>query len=203
VKGERLLGVACCVLATALVGCGGSSGSTAHTGTTATRSQTSVAESGSTQEQHGAASAEARAPTRRGSGFAPNPYREPGTPGPHPGAKVDRVIVHDIKIGRGTAVRPGDSVWADYIAANYTTGHKFLRAWGHGPFGTENMGLVSPNWMRGLIIGMTGMRPGGRRTILVPRRLSDLADADRAGNSYHEIVYWDVVLREVDPRPTG
>jgi hypothetical protein len=105
--------------------------------------------------------------------------------------------VREIKRGRGPAARPGDSVDADFIAANYTTGDKFLKAWRDEHYGTENMLLQVPNWMRGLVVGMTGMRPGGRRVIIVPRRLSDVDDPDRVGYSYRQIVYWDVVVRRV------
>lgn len=99
-------------------------------------------------------------------------------------------------------MRPGNSVWADFIESNYTTGHEFMRAWGGEPWPTANVPLVPNVWMRGLIIGMKGMRPGGRRTIIVPARLSDVDDGDRVGNSYKEIVYFDLVLRKID-QPAG
>jgi peptidylprolyl isomerase len=118
---------------------------------------------------------------------------------------VRRLIVREVKRGRGPAVRPGDQVWADYIEANYTKGMRFNGGWKHGA--TENLVLIHDVWMRGLIRGMTGMRAGGRRQIIVPRHLSDVhpGDGDRAGYSYRQIVYWDVVLRQVvshnRPRP--
>jgi len=144
---------------------------------------------------------EARAtPTRtqpsRRTAYAPNPWKEPPAPPPHPGARIDRVIVHDVKLGRGLAVRPWDSVEADYIEANYTTGRKFLWGWGRGRSG--DFVLTPYVSMRGLIRGMTGMRPGGRRTIIVPRPLSDVNDPDRRGTSYRQIVYFDVVLRRIN-----
>lgn len=180
--------VCCCLLVALLAGCGGDSTTTSSTPTRAAASTTS----GATDEQ------EFRQQTERE--FAANPYREPGAPKAHPHAHVNRLIVRELKRGSGPAVQPGDSVYADYIAANYTTGRKFLRAWRHKRFGTENMLLQEPLWMRGLIVGMTGMRPGGRRVIIVPRRLSDIHDPDRAGYSYRQIVYWDVVLRSVQPQ---
>jgi len=194
-RGERwLLAVCCCLLAAPFAGCGGDSASSSSPSKTTDAAAVTQTTRTTTQ----AASAED--PER---GFAPNPYREPKSPGPHPHARIDRLIVHELRRGRGLAVRPGDSVWADYIAANYTTGDKFLSAWGHGQFGTENMLLRVPDWMRGLVVGMTGMRPGGRRVIIVPRRLSDRDDPDRAGNSYKQVVYWDVVVRSVQPAPKG
>jgi FKBP-type peptidyl-prolyl cis-trans isomerase len=193
VRGKRsLFAVFCCLLAMAFAGCGGDSTSS---------SSTTSAQDAATQPSADASSGSEAAGEGPESSFAPNPYREPGTPGAHPHASVDRLIVREVKRGRGLAARPGDSIYADYIGANYTTGHKFLRAWGHGTFPTEGMLLQVPNWMRGLVVGMTGMRPGGRRIIIVPRRLSDVDDPDRP-NSYHQIVYWDVVLRLVQ-HPQG
>ncbi len=110
------------------------------------------------------------------------------------------MIVRDVKRGSGPAVRPGDSVMMDYIEATWTNGHEFMRAWGGEPWPTAEVGLTSPSVMQGLIDGMTGMRLGGRRRILVPRRLSDVHDPDRAAYSYKQIVYYDVVLRAITSR---
>ncbi|HEX4806635.1 MAG TPA: FKBP-type peptidyl-prolyl cis-trans isomerase [Conexibacter sp.] len=178
-----------CALAALIAGCG--SGTQLGAPRAASRASSRPA---TTQSTTPAAAPEA--------GFAPNPYHELGSPGPHPGAHVTRLIVREIKRGSGPAVRPGDSVYADYIEANYITGLKFLRAWDHHRFGTENMLLRVPDWMEGLVQGMTGMRPGGRRVIIVPPRLSDHNDTDRRGRSLDTTVYWDVVLRKVD-RPNG
>jgi FKBP-type peptidyl-prolyl cis-trans isomerase len=127
--------------------------------------------------------------------FAPNPYHEPPSPGRHPGARVGRLIVHEIKQGKGPAIHGDANVWMDYIEANYTSGYEFMRVW--GPHRAASMSLSS--MMRGMLLGMQGMRPGGRRTILVPPQLSDVepGDADRRGKSYREVVYFDVVLRSV------
>jgi FKBP-type peptidyl-prolyl cis-trans isomerase len=192
VRGERsLLVVCCCLLASVFAGCGGDSTSSSNT--------TSAARAATPAGARTTPALEAREQIERD--FAPNPYREPTAPEAHPHARVERLIVRELKRGRGPAVEPGDGVYADYIEANYTTGEKFLRAWKHRTFGTENMLLQVPNWMRGLVVGMTGMRPGGRRIIIVPRRLSDVDDPDRVGHSYRQVVYWDVVLRSVEPRP--
>jgi hypothetical protein len=89
-------------------------------------------------------------------------------PRAHPGVEVDRLVVRNIKQGSGRAVRPGDGIWADFIEANYTNGRRFYWAWVRiGP----DLRLTTDSWMRGLILGMTGMRPG--------------------------VVYWDVVLRSI------
>ncbi len=180
-----------CALAALIAGCGSGTQLGAHRA-----ASTAAAQPATTQTT---APGQAQRPE---AGFAPNPYPELGSPGAHPGAHVTRLIVRDVKRGSGPAVRPGDSVYADYIEANYITGLKFLRAWDHHQFGTENLLLRVPDWMEGLVEGMTGMRPGGRRVIIVPPRLSDHNDTDRRGRSLDTTVYWDVVLRKVD-RPNG
>jgi hypothetical protein len=189
--GGRSLLVAGCVLAALLAGCGGSSTGSRAPVTAAVTSPTTQAQPSSTEDEQ-------PAPPK----LAPNPVKEPteASVRPHPGARVARVIVHDVKRGTGPAVRPGDGVEMDYIESNWTSGHKFMRAWGGPPWPTAEVILRPDLVMRGLIIGMTGMRVGGHRRILVPRRLSDVNDSDRRGNSYKEIVYYDVVLRAITTR---
>lgn len=169
----------------AIAGCGGSTSHAPSTSTAAVAAQT-----------------ETQPPPPPKPKLAPNPWREPREAQihPHPGARVEHVIVHDDAKGTGAAVRPGDSVKIDYIEANWTSGHEFMRAWGGEPWPTAEVPLTSDAVMKGLIIGMTGMRVGGHRRILVPRGLSDVHDSDRAGNSYKEIVYYDVVLRAITNR---
>jgi hypothetical protein len=100
------------------------------------------------------------------------------------------VIVHDVKVGSGRPVRPGDWVFTDSIEADYVTGSELNRSWRHNPIG--GWILTPVERMRGLLIGMTGMRPGGRRRIVVPR---DLSGTEPAHLYYRKIIYWDVVLR--------
>ena len=187
--GGRSLLAAGCTLAVliAIAGCGG----TSHAPSTTAASTTAAA-----------AQTEAEPPPPTSPKLAPNPWREPREAEihPHPGVRVEHVIVHDVKRGSGPAVRPGDSVMMDYIEANWTSGHEFMRAWGGEPWPTAEVGLAPDSVMKGLIVGMTGMRVGGHRRILVPRQLSDVNDADRRGNSYKEIVYYDVVLRAITSR---
>ena len=187
--GGRSLLLAGCTLAISCAGCGGASST--HTDAPAPAAQAASSET-------------TPAPPR----LAPNHWREPTEASlrPHPGAKVAHVIVHDVAKGHGPAVRPGDVVRMDYIESNWTSGHEFMRAWGGEPWPTAEVQLTPDAVMRGLIIGMTGMRVGGHRRILVPRRLSDVNDSDRRGNSYKEIVYYDVVLRAItirDGRPVS
>lgn len=183
VLGGRSPLAAGCTLAVliAIAGCGGTSHAPSTSATAA------------------AVQTEAEPPPPPKPRLAPNPWREPREAEihPHPGARVQHVIVHDDAKGKGAAVRPGDGVKMDYIEATWTNGHEFMRAWGGEPWPTAEVSLTPDSVMQGLIDGMTGMRVGGRRRILVPRRLSDVHDPDRAGYSYKQIVYYDVVLRGI------
>lgn len=129
-------------------------------------------------------------------GVAPNPWKEPAQwrLRAHPHAQVDHVVVRDLKKGRGPAVRTHDYVFMDYIEADYRRAFKFNRSWGGPPYGTAGVILAPAERWRGMVIGMRGMRPGGRRRILVPPRLAGIEPGHA---DYGTVIYWDVVLRKI------
>jgi hypothetical protein len=129
-------------------------------------------------------------------GLAPNPWKEPAgwRLRPHPHAQLDRVVVRDLKKGHGPAVRRHDYVFIDFIEADYRRAYKFNRSWGGGPYATAGVILTPAERWRGMVIGMRGMRPGGRRRILVPPRLAGIEPRHA---EYGTVVYWDVVLRKI------
>lgn len=129
-------------------------------------------------------------------GLAPNPWKEPAgwRLRAHPHAQLDRVVVRDLKKGHGRAARPRDYVYIDYIVADYRRAFKFYRAWGGPPYGTAGVILAPAERWRGMVIGMRGMRPGGRRRILVPPRLAGIEPRHA---EYGTVIYWDVVLRKI------
>jgi FKBP-type peptidyl-prolyl cis-trans isomerase len=124
--------------------------------------------------------------------FVPNPVPEPGNTRPHPRGRVDRLVVRDIKRGRGPALRGDENVYADLSKTYWKTGVKFYAAWGR--LRTEYLALSSQ--APGISRGMTGMRPGGRRVILMPRTISDIHDPDGTG---WEDARVDIVLRKIVP----
>jgi peptidylprolyl isomerase len=172
----------CALIGAALVGCGGSARSlSSQTSTHAVTPATTEA---------------APPPAPRPAEPLPNRLPRPHGPGAHPHAQVTRLIVRDLVKGSGMPIYEGDNVVLDYIAANYTKGKVYDFTWG-----TPHPGSTIDTtylWMPGLVKGLEGMRVGGQRIIIVPRRLSDV-DSDRAGNSYREIVYWHVFLRGAIP----
>ena len=128
-------------------------------------------------------------------GVAPNPWREPAQRlRPHPRFKLDHLVVRELKKGRGPAVRAHDTVYIDYIEANYRRGIKYYKAWGRGHYGTAMVILTPVGRWRGLVAGMKGMRPGGRRQIFAPAQLGGV---DPRHLEYGSPIYRDVVLRKI------
>lgn len=83
------------------------------------------------------------------------------------------LVVKDVKVGTGPAVKSGDTVSVHYVGT-LTDGKEFDSSRTHGrPFDFEvGKGRVIKGWEQGLV----GMKVGGRRTLTIP---SDLAYGDR------------------------
>jgi hypothetical protein len=176
----------CCALAALLFGCGGgeTSGDAATQSVAATTPAASEA-----QEDTGPR-------LDMVHGLAPNPWKEPAEwrLRAHPHAQLDHVVVRDLEKGHGPAARTHDYVYMDYIEADYRRAFKFYRSWGGPPYGTAGVILAPAERWRGMVIGMRGMRPGGRRRILVPPRLAGIEPGHA---DYGTVIYWDVVLRKI------
>lgn len=127
-----------------------------------------------------------------------NPLPKPKGPGPHPGAKVEQLVIKDITVGTGAEIQAGDTGVFDFIGANWITGEPLDASWGKKrPFETVvDTGVVIDGWWQGI----PGMRVGGRRTLLVPPSLGFPAESALSGAT----TYFDVVLRAVIPAaPAG
>jgi hypothetical protein len=196
VTGRRLLACAGCLLVVALGGCGGGEADRAAT-------DDSVSSTAATKPLSPAAQARADARQRRldrltlERSFAPNPWREPAASPPHPHERVHRLIVHDVKVGRGPALRGDETVYADFVKTYWRNGRKFLVAW--GPLRAEYLELRSQ--ALGISRGMTGMRLGGRRTIVMPREIGDVHAPDN--ELRWEEAHVDIVLRKIVADPSG
>jgi len=190
VMGGRRSCIARCALTVTLAGCGSGASPSSHADRRAPPQTAAQTVATTPQPKPDPRSALDR--NGRVVRFAPNRWRKPRKASirPHPGFGTKRVLIHDVKRGRGPAVRPHDYVFVDFIEANYVTGETFNGTWRQNPLG--GVILATEERLRGLVIGMRGMRPGGRRTIIVPRNLSGI-EPDHA--EYRKIVYWDVVLR--------
>lgn len=72
----------------------------------------------------------------------------------------------DIVEGEGEAAEAGDTLTMQYVGVSYATGEEFDASWDLGqPFIFElGAGMVIEGWDEGL----EGMRPGGRRQLVIP-----------------------------------
>jgi hypothetical protein len=172
-----LLCCAAAVAALVVAGCGGSSSSS---------------DSGNTRAAH---TTTARQPT-----ILHYITREaaPRNPGPHPGARVERLIVKDVRRGKGPAIRAGDSGIFEFIATNWVTGRKIESSWHRKrPFETQiEHNVVIDGWWQGI----PGMRVGGRRQIIIPPSLGFTQNPALQGAT----TYFDVTLVQIIPQqPRG
>ncbi|HMJ03433.1 MAG TPA: FKBP-type peptidyl-prolyl cis-trans isomerase, partial [Conexibacter sp.] len=119
---------------------------------------------------------------------------KPRGPGPHPGARVEQLVVRDVRIGEGEEIRAGDTGVFDFIGTDYISGRSLDFSWHRRrPFETEvESTVVIGGWAQGI----PGMRVGGRRQILVPPALGF---TDQFSELQGATTYFDVVLLGVRP----
>jgi FKBP-type peptidyl-prolyl cis-trans isomerase len=129
-----------------------------------------------------------------------NKYPRPRNPGPHPNARVDQLIVRDIRKGTGPTIHAGDTGQFEFIATNWETGQPLEAAWGKKrTFETQiEHGVVIDGWWQGI----PGMRVGGRRQIVIPGSLgfTTSMQPELVGAA----TFFDVILLQVNPeQPRG
>ena len=107
------------------------------------------------------------------------PARQCTTPGPatdlsqKPAYTVPKAppptetTITDIVTGTGDAAKNGQSVTVKYVGVNYATGEEFDSSWKDGcdnTFAFDVGGNVIPGFSK----GVTGMKAGGRRLVVIP-----------------------------------
>jgi peptidylprolyl isomerase len=78
---------------------------------------------------------------------------------------------HDVVKGKGKAAQAGDTVSVQYVGNSWSTGAQFDASWDRGaePFRFPlGAGQVIPGWDQ----GVAGMKPGGRRLLVIPPELA-------------------------------
>jgi peptidylprolyl isomerase len=143
---RRRLALACLLIAPALAACGGSSKSSSSSGREAASTPTATAAAAATP-----------------AGTKPKVKVPAGTP-------PKRLVIRDLKVGTGLPVQAGQTVSVQYVGVNYKDGKQFDASWDRGqPYSfTLGAGDVIPGWDKGVL----GMRPGGRRELIVPPSLA-------------------------------
>ncbi len=82
------------------------------------------------------------------------------------GPAPKKLVIKDLKTGSGQAAKAGDTVTVQYVGVLYDGGKQFDASWDHGqPFTFQlGAGMVIPGWDQ----GVPGMKPGGRRELIIP-----------------------------------
>ena len=101
-------------------------------------------------------------------GFDPNTTK-PEIDFPGDEAPSD-LVIEDLKEGDGREAKAGDTVLAHYVGVAHSTGEEFDASWNRGapldfPLGA---GRVIAGWDS----GVTGMKVGGRRKLVIPPHLA-------------------------------
>lgn len=85
------------------------------------------------------------------------------------GLPPDELITEDVVVGDGAAAKPGDNVTVQYVGVSFSDGKQFDASWDRGrPF---DFPLGAGRVIQGWDYGVTGMKEGGRRTLVVPPSL--------------------------------
>jgi peptidylprolyl isomerase len=145
---RRRLAFACLLLSAVLAAaCGGSSNSGANNETAATPAPTSTP-----------------TPTPTATPAA----KKPKVKVPH-GKPPKHLVKRDLKVGTGLPARAGQRVTVQYVGVDYSNGKQFDASWDRGqPF---QFVLGAGQVIRGWDEGVVGMRPGGRRELIIPPSL--------------------------------
>lgn len=86
--------------------------------------------------------------------------------GPAPG----ELKITDLIDGEGNEAAAGNNVTVHYVGVDYETGEQFDASWDRGqPF---SFGLGAGQVIAGWDQGVVGMKPGGRRQLVIPPHLA-------------------------------
>lgn len=90
------------------------------------------------------------------------------TPLPEAIGDIEKLLIEDIQVGSGSAVKSGDSVTVHYLG-KLLNGTKFDSSYDRGePFTVQiGVGAVIKGWDE----GMVGMKVGGKRKLTIPSAL--------------------------------
>lgn len=99
-----------------------------------------------------------------GGRHAPPKIEPPAQPPPK------GLLIRDLAAGSGFVARPNDRVAVRYTGVDYRTGEVLYRGWVYPPRLEFRLGIGA--YGVGFEKGIRGMRPGGRRELVIPSRLA-------------------------------
>jgi peptidylprolyl isomerase len=82
-------------------------------------------------------------------------------PGGEPPAEL---VIHDVREGEGAPAEPGGYVSAHYVGLGWSSGAQFDASWDRGAPLDLPLSHVIAGWQEGI----PGMKPGGRRVLVIP-----------------------------------
>ena len=93
---------------------------------------------------------------------------KPEVPAPT-GEPPGELITDDVVVGDGDVATPGQQVHVHYVGVAWSNGSQFDASWDRGQ--TFDFPLDGGRVIKGWYMGVTGMRVGGRRTLIIPPSL--------------------------------
>lgn len=87
------------------------------------------------------------------------------------GAAPAGLVTRDIVVGTGTAAVATDTVHVRYAGTIYATGKSFDASWTDGAMPDKSNSFPLNGVVPGFAQGIVGMKPGGRREIVIPPAL--------------------------------
>jgi len=112
------------------------------------------------------------------------------------GAPPTKLVKTDIVKGKGRAAKVGDTVSVQYVGNSWSTGTQFDASWDRGgePFEFPlGAGQVIAGWDQ----GVAGMRPGGRRLLVIPPDLAYGAQSPSPDIGPNETLIFVVDLKKI------
>lgn len=111
------------------------------------------------------------------------------------GPPPKKLVVSDMIEGTGQAVKPGDELTVNFIAARYIDGEFFESSWEWPKRFTFELAMknVIPGWVKGL----PGMREGGRRHLVIPGTLAARFGVPPSAQTEEEALVYVVDLIKV------
>ncbi|MBA3747447.1 MAG: FKBP-type peptidyl-prolyl cis-trans isomerase [Solirubrobacterales bacterium] len=82
------------------------------------------------------------------------------------GTPPTELVTDDVVVGEGEAAKPGSHVHVHYVGVSFSSGKQFDASWDRGS--TFDFALGAGSVIQGWDFGVTGMREGGRRTLVIP-----------------------------------
>ena len=88
---------------------------------------------------------------------------------PHEGPPPAELEITDLIVGEGAEATPGRTVSVHYVGVSHSSGAEFDASWNRGQ--EFRFGLGQGQVIAGWDEGVTGMRVGGRRRLVIPPHL--------------------------------